>query len=201
VAYAAVEDELGDLLLQVLFHAAIAREAGAFDIDDVAEVLRRKLVRRHPHVYGDAEAGTPEEVKARWDVIKREERGEAGPGSALDGVPEGMPALHRASKIQNRAAKVGFDWASPEPVMDKVDEEIAELRAAHAAGGDVEAELGDLLFSAVNLARHLGVDPEIALRRSTGRFIERFRRMEAEGPLDGLDLAALDERWERAKSG
>jgi MazG family protein len=201
VAYAAVEDELGDLLLQVLFHAAIAREAGAFDIDDVAEVLRRKLVRRHPHVYGDAEAGTPEEVKARWDVIKSEERGEAGPGSALDGVPEGMPALHRASKIQNRAAKVGFDWASPEPVMDKVDEEIAELRAAHAAGGDVEAELGDLLFSAVNLARHLGVDPEIALRRSTGRFIERFRRMEAEGPLDGLDLAALDERWERAKSG
>ena len=202
VAYADVEDELGDVLLQVLFHCAIGRERGTFDIDDVAEGLRQKLVRRHPHVFADVEAGTPEEVKANWDRIKEEEKaGLDQPTSVLDGVPAGLPALWRAAKLQNRAAKVGFDWAEADPVLAKVREELDELAAAMAgaADGEVDAELGDVLFSVVNLARHLDVDPEVALRRATDRFETRFRAMEAEGPLEGLTLAQLDQRWERAK--
>lgn len=197
--YAGVEDELGDVLLQVLFHASIAREAGVFDIDDAAEVLRQKLVRRHPHVFADVEVGSAAEVKANWDRIKAEERGGEGEESAMDGVPAGMPALHRASKIQNRAAKVGFDWDTAHQVLPKVAEELDELEAAVGGEGDVESELGDILFSIVNLARHLGLDPEVALRGATSRFEGRFREMEGEGPLDGLDLAALEQRWQRAK--
>lgn len=198
VAYASVEDELGDVLLSVLFHAAIAREAGVFDIDDVAEVLRQKLVRRHPHVFGDVEVGSAAEVKANWDQIKQDEPG-GGRDSALDGVPSGMPALQRASKVQNRAAKMGFDWADASEVMPKLHEEVDELRRAMGGEGEVEAELGDVLFSIVNLARHLRFDPELALRQATLRFEERFKEMEAEGPLDGLTLDELNERWERAK--
>lgn len=201
VAYSVLEDELGDVLLQVLFHAAIARQVGAFDIDDVAEVLRRKLVRRHPHVFGDVEAGSASEVKRNWDRIKESERGDGSGGSALDGVPSGMPALQRAAKVQNRAAKVGFDWDQAPQVLPKVREELAELEEALAGNGDVESELGDILFSIVNLSRHLRVDPEIALRRAVQRFEDRFRRMEAEGPLQGLDLLSLDARWEQAKEG
>lgn len=203
VAYAAVEDELGDVLLSVLFHATIAREAGVFDIDDVAEVLREKLVRRHPHVFGDVEVSSAAEVKSNWDEIKATEAGDtAGPvgrGSVLDGVPSGMPALHRASKIQNRAAKIGFDWDGAGGVLGKVREELDELSDALAGSGDVPDELGDVLFSVVNLSRHVDVDPELALASATRRFEERFRSMEAEGPLEGLTLAELDERWERAK--
>lgn len=200
VGYAAVEDELGDLLLQVLFHEAIAREAGVFDIDGVAQGLQEKLVRRHPHVFGDVEVGSAAEVKANWDRIKEGEPGSPG-GSVLDGVPSGMPALHRASKVQNRAAKVGFDWDDASQVVEKVREELAELEAAMSGSGEVRAELGDLLFSLVNLARHLGEDGELALREATRRFERRFRSMEEEGPLQGLGLDALNERWERAKGG
>lgn len=205
VAYAAVEDELGDVLLSVLFHSAIAREAGVFDIDDVAEVLRRKLVRRHPHVFADVELSSAAEVKSNWDRIKANEAQTVGTGpegwsqSALDGVPAGMPALQRASKLQNRAAKVGFDWPEAAGVLDKVREELDELADALGNEGDVLAELGDLLFSVVNLARHVDVDPELALIGATRRFETRFRTMEAEGPLDGLSLAELNEMWERAK--
>lgn len=199
VGYAEVEDELGDVLLQVLFHSVIAREAGVFDIDDVAEVMRRKLVRRHPHVFGDVEATTAAEVKANWDRIKEQEGGDTAEMSALDGVPSGMPGLHRASKMQNRAAKVGFDWEEASQVLPKVNEEIDELIAAMAGDGDPEAEIGDVLFTVVNLARHLDLDAEVALRGATDRFEERFRRMEAAGPLDGLDLDALNARWEQAK--
>ena len=198
VAYAEVEDELGDVLLQVLFHAVIARQAGAFDIDDVAEVMRQKLVRRHPHVFGDVEANSAEEVKVNWDRIKETERGSAAE-SALDGVASGVPALHRASKIQNRAAKVGFDWDEAAQVLPKVREELEELEEVLSDPVQAQQELGDVLFSVVNLARHLGLDPEIALGQATNRFEERFRRMEAEGPLDGLDLDGLNQRWERAK--
>lgn len=200
VGYAALEDELGDVLLQVLFHEAIAREAGIFDIDSVAGGLREKLVRRHPHVFGDVEVSSAAEVKRNWDRIKGEEF--AAPGdSILDGVPEGMPSLHRAAKIQNRAAKVGFDWVDATEVLGKVREELDELSAAMTGAGDVAAELGDVLFSLINLTRHLGEDGELALRSATHRFEERFRRMEAEGPLEGLGLDELNHRWERAKNG
>lgn len=199
VAYSRVEDELGDVLLLVLFHEVIARDAGAFDIDGVAEVLRQKLVRRHPHVFGDVEVDSAADVKRNWDRIKEEERAGEPPGSALDGVPAGMPALQRASKVQNRAAKVGFDWERAEDVVPKVVEELDELVEAMSGRGDIEAELGDLLFSVVNLARHLGVDTELALHRVTERFSERFRRMEEEGPLAELDLDQLNERWDRSK--
>lgn len=199
VSYAAVEDELGDVLLSVLFHAAIAREAGVFDIDDVSEVLRLKLVRRHPHVFGDVEVGSAAEVKANWDQIKADETPRSDDGSVLDGVPTGMPALQRAAKVQNRAAKVGFDWNQAADVLDKVGEEIEELAGAMSGKGDVPGELGDLLFSVVNLSRHLQIDPELALAAATRRFEERFRRMEADGPLDDLSLDDMDRRWERAK--
>ena len=197
VAYADVEDELGDVLLQVLFHAAIASESGAFDIDDVAEVMRRKLVRRHPHVFGNVEATSPEEVKANWDRIKEAERGESL-ASALDGVPAGMPALHRAPKVQNRAAKVGFDWEEASQVVVRIREEIDELEAALGDRDLVASELGDLLFSVVNLARQLEVDSELALVGAINRFEGRFRRMEQEGSLTGLTLAELKDRWDHA---
>jgi MazG family protein len=198
VAYARVEDELGDVLLQVLFHEAIAREKGAFDIDGVSEVLRQKLVRRHPHVFGDVKVADAGEVKRNWDRIKAEEAGGA-PVSSLDGLPTGLPALQAASKMQNRAAKVGFDWDTASEVLPKVSEELGELERALTGDGDIEAELGDVLFSVVNLARHLGVDPELALGRANSTFASRFRAMEQDGPLDGLDLDQLNERWERAK--
>lgn len=198
VAYSAVEDELGDVLLQVLFHAAIARQVGAFDIDDVAEVMRQKLVRRHPHVFGDVEVASAAEVKSNWDRIKEEERGEVAE-SALDGVSQGIPALQRASKVQNRAAKMGFDWEEAAQVVPKVREEIDELEAVLDDPDLAASELGDVMFAVVNLARHLGLDPEIALRQATDRFEARFRRMESEGTLDGLDLDGLNERWDRAK--
>ena len=183
----------------MLFHSVIARENGVFDIDDVAEVMRQKLVRRHPHVFGNVDVASAAEVKANWDRIKKEERGDTGEESALDGVPPGMPGLHRAAKIQNRAAKVGFDWDEAAQVMPKISEELGELLSAMSGDGDIEAELGDVLFSVVNLARHLDLDAEVALRGATDRFEERFRRMEAKGALDGLDLDALNVRWDQAK--
>ncbi len=197
-AYAEVEDELGDVLLQVLFHTTMAEQAGAFDIEDVAETLRRKLVRRHPHVFGDAAAETPEEVLHSWERIKREEKGQAD-GSRLGEVARGVPALTRAGEMQRRAASVGFDWDAAEPVGAKLGEEVAELREVLDRPTEAEWELGDLLFSLVNLARHLGLDPEVALRKATDRFEQRFRHMESLADLDGLTLEQLDELWERAK--
>jgi tetrapyrrole methylase family protein/MazG family protein len=193
-----LEDELGDVLLQVLFHSNIARQTGAFEIEDVAEVLRQKLVRRHPHVFADVEVDDAEEVKANWEQIKEAERGEARQ-SLLDGVPVGIPALERAAKIQRRAAEVGFDWPQAAPVLDKLSEEVEELREAVVQLNRVPEELGDVLFTVVNLARHLTVDPELALRGAIDRFISRFEEMELMGPLEGLSLAELDERWEKAK--
>jgi tetrapyrrole methylase family protein/MazG family protein len=198
VAYAEVEDELGDVLLSVLFHAAIARQNGVFDIDDVAEVMRQKLVRRHPHVFGDVDVDSAADVKRNWDQIKDDERG-ARRESLMDGVPPGMPALQRASKVQNRAAKTGFDWDRAAAVVPKVREELDELDAVLDDPMRAESELGDVLFSVVNLARHLGVDGEVALRGAIERFETRFRQMEAAGPLDGLSLDELNERWEEAK--
>ena len=198
VAYAAVEDELGDVLLQVLFHAAIARQAGAFDIDDVAEVMRQKLVRRHPHVFGDVEANSAEEVKANWDRIKEAEREEPA-SSVLDGVPAGMPALHRAAKLQNRAAKAGFDRDEMSQMIPRLRGDVDALEAVLGEPQLAAEALGEMLFSAIDLARHLEVDGELALSEAINRFEERFRRMEQEGRVTGLNPSDLNDRWESAR--
>ncbi|HEX2421439.1 MAG TPA: nucleoside triphosphate pyrophosphohydrolase, partial [Acidimicrobiia bacterium] len=162
-------DELGDVLLQVVFHSEIAV---GFGVEDVAENLRQKLVRRHPHVFGSVVANSAGEVKANWDRIKNDERGHL-PASALDGIPVGMPALERAAKLGRKAAAVGFDWPEASPVFEKISEELSELRSAVSADDNdaIEAELGDVLFAIVNLARHLNVDPELALIRSVREFV------------------------------
>ncbi len=195
-AYAEVEDELGDVLLQVIFHANLASEVAAFDIEDVAERLRQKLVRRHPHVFGDVEVENADEVVRNWSKIKETERERA---STLDGVPPGLPALQRATKLQAKAKQVGFDWQSVEPVLEKVEEELAELREDLANADRASEELGDLLFAVTNVARHLGIDSEQALGRSADRFERRFRAMERKGPLSGLTLEEMDQLWEDAK--
>ena len=197
-AYADVEEELGDVLLQVLFHAAIAAEDGVFDVDDVAEQLRRKLIRRHPHVFGDVEAEDAETVKANWDAIKEDEKGTKR--SVLDGIPSGLPGLSAAAETQRRAAKVGFDWPDLPPVLEKVREELSELEHAIATDDGVMHELGDVLFSIVNLSRHLDLDAELVIRGAVQRFSDRFHAMEANGALDGLTLDQLDARWEQAKA-
>ncbi|HDH02944.1 MAG TPA: nucleoside triphosphate pyrophosphohydrolase [Actinobacteria bacterium] len=196
-AYAEVEDELGDVLLQVIFHANLASEVAAFDIEDLAERLRQKLVRRHPHVFGDVDVDDAEEVVRNWSKIKDSERSRE---STLDGIPAGLPALQKASKLQARAKQVGFDWESVEPVLDKIEEEVAELRAELASRDRASEEVGDLLFSVVNVARHLNIDPEQALGRAADRFEQRFRAMERQGPLSGLSLSDLDLAWKAAKA-
>jgi tetrapyrrole methylase family protein/MazG family protein len=191
--YVEAEEELGDLLLQVVFHATLAAEAGVFGVEEVAEGIRRKLVRRHPHVFGEVEAETAEAVLANWEQLKQAEKGR---GSLLDGVPPSLPALSRAHSLAARAATVGFDWPDLEGVVAKVREELDEVLAEGALVGD---EVGDLLFAVANLARHLRLDPEQALRRATDRFERRFRAIEKEGSLSGLSLEELDRRWEAAK--
>jgi tetrapyrrole methylase family protein / MazG family protein len=208
VAYSAVEEELGDLLLQVLFHTVMAEEAGAFTIDDVAEGLRRKLVRRHPHVFGEVEASTPGEVLRNWEAIKSDEQaaGRSSPPrppsrSLMDGLPASMGGLTRAAKLQKRAASVGFDWEGPAGVVPKLAEELGELAEVIDQPERAEREIGDLLFTLINLTRHLGLDSEVALRGAVARFEARFRRMEElEENLPGRSLAQLDELWERAKA-
>lgn len=202
-AYGEVEDELGDVLLQVLFHITMGEEIGALRFDDVAETLRLKLVRRHPHVFGEREAGTAAEVRRIWEEVKTEEQAtQHGIASLMDGVSAGLPSLVRADKLQGRAASAGFDWATPAEVADKVREELDELAVAVAAGDPaaVEEELGDVLLAVVNLARHTHADAEAALRRAAGKFEHRFRAMEASGSLAGLSLDELEARWQRAKA-
>ena len=196
-AYADVEEELGDVLLQVLFHTTMGEEVGGVSLEGVVSELRLKLVRRHPHVFGDVEAGSAQDTLERWERIKTEEKGRE---SALDGIPRSLPSIPRAEKLQKRAAGVGFDWDEVGPVLGKVREELAELEEAMGTP-HAEHELGDLLFSVVNLARHLDLDPELAARRAVDRFEERFRRVErlADRPLGGMSLAEMDELWEQAK--
>jgi MazG family protein len=197
---AAHREELGDLLLQVVFQARLREEAGEFDVGAVANGIADKLVRRHPHVFGGDPR--PDGTHARWGELKARE----GRESAVDGVPAALPALLRAARIGEKAAGVGFDWRAPDDVFAKLAEEAAELRAAMAAGerAEVEAELGDYLFTVVNLARKVGVDPESALRGTVRRFEQRFRRMEADAraegkPLNSLDDDELERRWQAAK--
>jgi tetrapyrrole methylase family protein/MazG family protein len=196
-------DELGDVLLQVVFHAQIAAEEGAFDIGDVSEAIVTKLRRRHPHIFGDAKADTPAEVMRRWDRIKREEK--AGQG-LLDGIAHTLPALTYAGKISRRAVSVGFEWETVDDVWKKVHEEIDELKATSAGTPDAEDELGDLLFSVVNVARKMEIDPEQALRGACEKFRRRFEHMEksaaGEGrDLAGMDIDAMEALWRRAKEG
>lgn len=199
-----LREELGDLLLQTVFHAQIAQEEGRYDFDAVAREIATKLVRRHPHVFGDDRCADSAAVLRRWDEIKREEKGGAVQ-SALDGIPGGLPALLHAHKVQKKAAKVGFDWSEAGPVFAKVREELAETEAALGDADAVEEEVGDLLFAVVNLARKLHVDAEVALHRATGKFGARFRAVEALAQerglvLDGMSLTELDALWDEVKA-
>lgn len=197
-AYAEVEDELGDVLLQVLFHSVLAEESGAFDFEDVAEVLRQKLVRRHPHVFGDVEVGGADDVVANWADIKAAEKGTERE-SLMDGVSASMPGLARATKLQHRASRVGFDWPGAAEVVGDVQEELDELVEV-LDGPEAADELGDVLFAVVNLARHLDVDPEIALRAAVHRFESRFRKIEQLGDLETADVDEMNRLWEIAKA-
>ena len=194
--YVHLEEELGDLLLQVVFHATLAAEVDMFGVEEVAEGIRRKLIRRHPHVFGDVDAATAAQVTANWESLKRDEKSR---DSVLEGVPSALPALTRALEFQARAASVGFDWPDRDGVVAKVREELAEVLDALDDPESVRSEVGDLLFSTVNLARHLSVDPELALRSATGRFERRFRVVESAGDLPGATLEEMDRRWEQAK--
>lgn len=189
----ALQDELGDLLFQVVFHARIAEEAGHFDFEGVAEAISDKMLRRHPHVFGDAE-------KPDWEGIKAAEREGKDDDSALAGVALGLPALLRAEKLQKRAARVGFDWPDPSGAKAKVIEEITEVEAA-ANADELEDEFGDLLFAVVNWARKQGVDPEVALRRANRKFEGRFRSMEesAGDQFPSLTLDQMEDLWQQAK--
>jgi ATP diphosphatase len=205
-----LRDELGDLLLQVVFHARMAQERGAFDFGGVVEAITAKLIRRHPHVFGEARDLSPDEVKALWDEIKRAEKAERGeptrPSSILDGVVLGLPALTRADKLTRRAAAVGFTWPDALSVIDKVEEELAELREAVRSGAarEIAEEIGDVVFTLANLARQLEIDPEAALAATNRKFERRFRAVEAalasmgRTPADS-DLAEMDRLWVQAK--
>ncbi len=203
-----LKSELGDLLFQVVFHARMAEEQGLFAFDDVAGAIADKLERRHPHVFGDEAAKADGAAqKARWEDIKAAERVAKAQHGVLDDVPVGLPALARAAKLTRRAARVGFDWPSTAEVLDKLDEEVAELKAEIVAGDldKARGELGDLLFVMANLARKLGVEPEDALRGTNAKFVRRFTFIEAELAKDGRtpeqsDLAEMDGLWNAAKA-
>ncbi len=208
-AWPELRDELGDLLLQVLFYAQMAAEAGHFTLADVGEALSSKLIRRHPHVFGEAKAADSDAVLSQWEQIKRSEKVSAGdaPQGALDSIPRSMPAVLEAAKLGGKAAKAGFDWPDAAGLFDKLAEETAELRVEVARGDldAMESEVGDLLFTAVNLARHLKVDPESALRRTNAKFRSRYGAMEAlasgSALFEALSLQAKDALWNRAKAG
>ena len=208
-----LKDELGDLLLQVVFHAQMASEQGAFDFGDVVASISNKMIRRHPHIFGNAEVSDADEVLANWDQIKRSERAAKGEqdDSALAGISRGLPEWLRATKLQSRAARTGFDWPDAVPVLDKLREEIDELQAEFelaAAGGDnqvrLQEELGDVLFVCANLARHAKVDSGTALRHANHKFERRFRAMEALAAARGtampqLDLQQQEALWQQVK--
>jgi nucleoside triphosphate diphosphatase len=212
-----LREELGDLLLQVVFHARMAEEDGAFDFGGVVEAVTRKMIRRHPHVFGERRDWTPAEVKASWARIKAEEKAERaarrGESAAMEqgtlaGVPRGLPPGQRAVRLQDKTAKVGFDWPRIEDVLAKAEEELAELREAVAAGdaAHVEEELGDMLFVLANVARWSGLDPDMAMAKANAKFERRFKRVEQLLKVRGKtpaqsDLAEMDALWTEAKAG
>jgi nucleoside triphosphate diphosphatase len=207
-----LREELGDLLLQVVFHARMAEEEKSFDFDDVAGAIADKMVRRHPHVFGTDNHNPESSLRDNWESQKADERADKSRAkgedpSLLDDVPIGLPALTRAEKLQKRAARGGFDWEEIGPVLHKLEEELGELKAEISGGGSPERltdEMGDLLFSCVNLARHLNLDPEESLRSTSAKFERRFRHVETSVRDDGNDLGkvgldVLEERWQQAK--
>ena len=198
-----VKKELGDLLLHIVFYARIGSETGDFDLGDVAEDICEKLIRRHPHIYGDTKVTGAEEVKANWEQIKLKE----GKKSVLQGVPDGLQALVKANRVQEKVAGVGFDWEVPEQVMEKVREELDEMETARISGdaSAMESEMGDVIFSLVNYARFLGINTENALERTNKKFIRRFKYLEEKAAEQGkslkeLSLAEMDIHWEAAKA-
>lgn len=212
--YPHVAEELGDVLFQVIFYSQLGSERGLFSFDGIVDTLVEKLVRRHPHVFADGQIEgivegevSESDVNASWEAIKQAERQDREQHGILDDVPVALPALPRAQKLQKRAATVGFDWRAVPPVLDKIEEEVGELRAAlqRNDSAEVEEEFGDLLFSCVNLARHLRLDAETSLRRASSKFERRFAAMEALAGEAGQSLASLDEDqldrlWEQAKA-
>lgn len=194
-----LKEELGDLMLQAVFFAQMAADEKRFRIDDSLDAICEKLVRRHPHVFGNGDAKTAEDVKRRWDEIKAEEKKR---DSVLGGVPRNMPALVEAQQISSKAAGLGFDWENAGQVLDKLHEELRELESARAgcSANEVEDELGDLLFVLVNLARFLKVDPEQALRKTNAKFRKRFEYVESHATLPGASLEQMEALWQEAKS-
>ena len=199
-------DELGDLLMQVMLHSQIATDRNEFGVDEVIENLTEKLVRRHPHVFGSVVATDENEVLENWEEIKRGEEGNKDRKSSLDGIPHSLPSLQRAEKIQKKASRAGFDWDTTEDVLPKLQEEIDEIEESIRNDGitEIEMEIGDLLFSVVNLCRFLNVQPEEALRKSTRKFADRFQRMETtlertNKTFKDYDLSTLDQIWEQVK--
>ncbi len=207
--YDNLEEELGDVLLQVVFHASLAGEKGRFSMTEIADRECEKMIRRHPHVFGDEQAKTVDNVLEKWENIKRAEHGETTQLSRLESVPRALPALMRAYKLQARAAEVGFDWDNVNPAFDKIKEETEELLAAYgedcADREHIAGELGDLLFSVVNAARFLGIDPELALTMTSDKFTERFGFVEKAAAssgrrLENMTLDEMDALWEEAKT-
>ena len=199
-----LREELGDVLLQIVLHARMEEEQGRFDLNGVADGICRKLIYRHPHVFGEVKVSGTGEVLSNWEDLKRKEKGQETNTDALSAVARSLPALWRAEKVQKKAKKAGFDWPDVSGALDKLFEEIEELKTAVAEGANVEEELGDLLFSAVNVSRFVNVDAEQALTKATDKFIDRFRKVEAQAkaegrPMEAMSLAELDALWERAK--
>ena len=197
-------EELGDLMLQAVFFAQMASEEGKFRIDDSLDAISEKLIRRHPHGFGDGAAKTSDDVKRRWDEIKADEKKEKGkpPQGRLDSVPRNLPALVEAQQISSKAAAVGFDWENAGQVLEKLDEELRELAAAREDGppAEIEGEIGDLFFVLVNLARKLKVDPEQALRKTNAKFRKRFAHVEKHATLPGATLEQMEALWQEAKA-
>jgi len=201
-----IKDEMGDLLYQILFHSKISSKSNEFDIKDVLDNLREKMVRRHPHVFKEGQINTPDQVIERWEEIKKEEKTHSNHPSILDSVPKQLPSLLRAQKLQKKAAKEGFDWDEISDVFDKLDEEISEFKSAvlEGKGTDIQSELGDILFVLVNIAKFKKIDAEEALRSTNNKFIKRFQHIEKEVAKQGktlkeTSLEDMERHWQNAK--
>lgn len=199
-----LKEELGDVLLQVVFHTQMEKEKGVFDMDDVADGICKKLIFRHPHIFGDVKVGSTDEILSNWDDLKRKEKKQETDTSTLESVSRSLPSLIRAQKLQKKAAKVGFDWPDVSGALDKVEEELAEVRAAINGNGDVEEEIGDLIFAVTNVSRFVKVDSERAAEKTCNKFVRRFADMEQQAKAQGrqlseLTLEKMDALWDEAK--